>query len=340
MTGRTKTVLKYLFSASLAVLFLYLAFRGADLQKLYESLAGANYWWLLVMFVFLMVSHAVRSLRWRYFLDPIKPNIGFRNLFSGLMVGYLINNFLPRVGELVRPYAIGKLEAIPKSAALGTIVVERMFDTVSFLILVAIIPMVYEGPLLETFPWLQDAGVWILVFTIVVVGVLATLMVRRDWTDALLGVVQRKLPAGIAARINRVTHSFLDGFLFLKRPGNFLIIALLSILVWGLYIVMMYAAFFAFGIGGLGFGAALVVQAISSIGIAVPTPGGTGSYHVITSETLTRLFDVSQEVALSYATATHAVGFFSATVFGLYFFLQDHIKMSEAVAKVPGGEPS
>lgn len=332
MTGRTKTVLKYVFSTFLAAFFLYLAFRGADLQKLYSSLAGANYWWLAVMFVFLMVSHAVRSLRWRYFLDPIKPNIGFRNLFSGLMVGYLVNNFLPRVGELVRPYAIGKLESIPKSAALGTIVVERIFDTMSFLVLVAIIPLVYDGPLLETFPWLQDAGVWILAFTAAVVSFLATLMVRRDWTDVLLGIVQKVLPAGLGNRIGKVTHSFLDGFLFLKKPGNFLMIALLSILVWGLYIVMMYAAFFAFGIGGLGFGAAIVVQAISSIGIAIPTPGGTGSYHVITAEVLTRLFAVSQEVALSYATATHAVGFISATLVGLYFFLQDHIRVSDAVA--------
>jgi uncharacterized membrane protein YbhN (UPF0104 family) len=119
-----------------------------------------------------------------------------------------------------------------------------------------------------------------------------------------------------------------------KQPRPLAIILILSIVVWGLYALMTYVAFFAFDLNvTLGPGAALVVLAISSIGVAIPTPGGTGTYHFFTSETLVRLFGVASGPALSYATVTHAVGFVGVTLIGLYFFLKDQIRMSEAVAE-------
>ncbi len=297
----------------------------------------ANYWWMLVMFCFLMISHGLRSWRWRYLLEPVKANIGFRNLFSGVMVGYFLNNVLPRAGELARPYTIGKLESIPKSAAFGTIVVERIMDTITFLVLVVAVPLVYNGPLRETFPWLAQTGIIISCITLGMIIIIVALMLRRDWTDVLLNRFARFLSPGLSERIEGFTHSFLDGFLFLKRPRNFFVIFVLSCLIWFMYVLMMYVSFFAFGLGDrLGLGAAIVVQIISSIGVAMPTPGATGTYHVFTSQALIRLFQVSDDVALSFATVTHAVGYIGVTVIGLYYFLQDHIKVSEAIGKIPG----
>jgi hypothetical protein len=337
MTSRTRSLLKYCVSGLLTTVFLYVAFRGTDFEKLYSTLLAANYWWMLATLGCVMMSHAFRAWRWRYFLDPIKPNISFRNLFSGVMIGYFINNMLPRAGELVRPYSIGKLESIPKSAALGTIVVERIMDTVSFLILVVIIPLVYDGPLLQAFPWLNRAGTIISVVTFGFLLFVIILMVRRDWTDAIFTKVSGLFSPTVASKLDKVIHSFLDGFLFVKRPRNFFSILLLSVVVWSLYILMTYFAFFSFGLRELGFGAAIVVLAISSIGIAIPTPGATGGYHWFAAQTLIRLFSVSNEVALSYATVTHAVGFIGVTVVGLYFFLHDHINIKDAMKKPAEG---
>jgi uncharacterized protein (TIRG00374 family) len=141
----------------------------------------------------------------------------------------------------------------------------------------------------------------------------------------------------LAAKVNKIAHSFLDGFLFVKRPESFAAILVLSVLVWFLYIVMTYLAFFSFGLENqLGFGAAIVVLAISSIGVAIPTPGATGGYHWFAAQTLTGLFHVSYEVALSYATVTHAVGFVGITVVGLYFFLRDNVNIKDAMDKRVG----
>jgi glycosyltransferase 2 family protein len=334
MNRRLSTALKYLFSVLLTVVFLYVTFRGTDVHALVESVKDANYWWILLMFACLMLSHAVRAWRWRYLLEPIKPDIGFRNLFSGVMIGYLMNNILPRAGELARPYAIGKLEAIPKSAALGTIVVERLIDTVSFLVLVVLIPFVYHGPLVESFPWLQRSGMILSLVTLFALVVMVSLMLRRDWTDAVLRTLAPLLTAGIARRVDRMTHSFLDGFLFVKEPKNFLVIFLLSVAVWGLYVLMTYVAFFSFDLQHvLDLRAAIVILAISSIGVSLPTPGATGTYHLFATRAMTQLFLVPNETALSYATVTHAVGFVGVTIIGLYYLLQDHMKVSDAVRK-------
>jgi hypothetical protein len=322
-------------SILLALLFLYLAFRGTDLDKLLASLEGANYWWLLVSFSIMLSSHLVRAWRWRFLLDPMKPRIGLRNLFSGVMIGYFMNNLFPRAGEIARPYTIGKLENISASAALGTVVVERIMDTMAFVFMVFAIPLVYSGPLLESFPWLRSAGWIVLLITLPVMALPLVLMVRRDWTDRLLGIATRILPASWERRLRWIVHAFLDGFLFVKRPVVALEILLMTGVIWGLYLASMYAAFFGFGLQSqLGLGAGWVTLAISSIGIAIPTPGGTGTYHAFTSQTLTRLFHVDETLALSYATATHAVNFIGVTLIGLYFFLKDNMSLSEAVKGV------
>ncbi len=332
MTTSSKAILKFGLGFLVAIVFLALAFRNTNLDEVLESLRGVNYWWLLLMFLCLILSHAMRSLRWRYLLEPIKMNIGLRNLFSGVMIGYMMNNVLPRAGEIARPYAIGKLESIPKSSALGTIVVERLMDMMCFLVLILLIPLVYDGPLLNTFPWIEQAGLITAIVSIGLFVAMMFLMFRRDWTSALVGGLAKVLPGRFATKVEILAHSFLDGFLFLKRPGNFAIILILTVVVWGLYLLMTFVSFFAFGFQTqLGLGSALVVLAISSIGVAIPTPGATGTYHFFTSETLVRLFLIDADAALSFATATHAVGFIGVTIIGTYFFFHDHMRMKEVV---------
>lgn len=316
----------------LSGLFLYLAFRRTSFDDLFAAVRSANYWWLIPVFAILMASHVVRAVRWRLLLDPIKPRIGFRNLFSGVMIGYMMNNVLPRAGEIVRPYALGRLESIPASAALGTIVVERLMDILTFLALIVLLPFVYQGPLFTAFPWLERAGTILALVTLGLLGTLVLLMVRRDWTSRLLTVLNRILPHSTAARVTRIVHSFLDGFLFLKAPAKFLPIVTLSLVIWGLYLVMTYVSFLAFEFEHpLGLDAALVVLAISSIGVAIPAPGSTGTYHFFASQSLTALFGIGTGQALSFATVTHALGFVGVTLIGLYFFLRDHITLSDAV---------
>jgi len=332
MRVRSGDLFKYGVSACLTLFLLYLSFRGADTDALAAAVLTADYQWLLLMFVLLMASHVLRAVRWGYLLTPIKEGIGFRNLFSGVMVGYFVNNILPRAGELARPYALGRLEGISRSAALGTIVVERMIDAASFLILLTIIPLVYDGPLRETFPWLVNAGILLTVVMGIFLALIVLLVSRRDLTTRVIRSISRIIPERWHTRFSEVIHSFLDGFLIVRHPRHIVVLLLLSAGIWVLYIAMTRAAFQAFQMEDMiGWRAAVVVLAISSIGIAVPTPGSTGGYHFFASKTLSALFFVPPEVALGFATLTHGIGFVGTTTIGLYFLMHDHIRISEAV---------
>jgi hypothetical protein len=336
MTPRTRTVLQYLLSVVLTIVLLYAAFRGTDVERLYDAMRSADYGWLLIMLAFLMISHVLRSLRWRYFLDPIKEGIGLRNLFGGVMIGYFMNNILPRAGELIRPYTLARKEGISATSVLGTIVVERVIDGFSFLFLLAVLPLMYDGPLREVFPWLGESGLILSVVMAAFMVIMIVLMFNRGLASYVLSVFRMVLPARIYARVERMMHSFLDGFLFVKRPGSFAGIFLLSVGVWAMYAAMMYAGLVAFNLDRtLGWSGAVVVLTISSIGVAIPTPGSTGSYHVFTSQTLSRLFHVPDDVALGFATLTHAVGYIGVLVLGLYFVLRDHIRVADAMTRQP-----
>lgn len=338
MARRARIPLRYIISALVTLLLLYLAFRGTDFGRLLQTIAAANYWWILLSLVLLMISHALRAWRWRFLMNPIKSGIGFRNLFAGVMIGYLVNNVIPRGGELARPFVLGKLESLSKTAALGTVVVERLIDILCFLVLVMLLPVLYNGPLWSTFPWLETASITVSVITGGGLFVLIALMIRRDWTDALLRVIDPFLPRWIAARASGKVHAFLDGLLFLKNPGQSAAIVVLTVLVWYAYALMTYVAFFAFDLQGtLDFSASLVLLTISSVGVAIPTPGGTGSYHALTAQALQKLFLVDPAIALSYATVTHAVGYLGVTIVGSYFLFRDNVAVSDAVRTGNGG---
>ena len=336
---RVRPYLQYALSAALTVLFLWIAFRGTDPGRLLALMAGANYWWMLAMFACLMASHAVRSWRWGYLLSPVRKGIPFRSLFAGVMLGYMLNNVIPRAGELARPYALSRREHLSASSALGTIVVERILDTLTFLLLLAILPLVYDGPLVDSFPWLAGAGIALTAVTAGFLAGLTVLMMRRDWADRfLLAPAGRLLPRRMRPRAEAQAHAFLDGFLFMKNPATLAVIAISGGLVWFLYIVMTYVALFAFGLGGLGMRAAVVLLTISSIGIAIPTPGSTGSYHAFTSQALIRLFAVDPSVALSFATVTHAVGFVGVTLVGAWYLVRDRMAAPAAPKATPRRE--
>jgi uncharacterized protein (TIRG00374 family) len=341
MSIRLKSILRGVTGVLLALLFLYLAFRGSDLEKLESSLEGANYFWAFLAIPCLFISNFFRAWRWRYLLDPIKKNVSLRNLFSSLMIGYMVNNALPRVGEVVRPYNLGRLEDISKSAAFGTVLVERILDILTFLLCLAVIFLFYWKSLIQVFPWLGTASIIAAIVTLGIFGVFAFLLGRRELAFRWVRKLIKPLSPALSQKAERLLHSFLDGFLVITQPRQYLMIIVQSIVIWFWYVLMMYFPFYAFGMVrdySLDLGTAIVVTVISSIGFIIPVPGATGTYHWVTRECLSRLFGVNVEVALTYATVTHILGFVSVTLVGLVYFLRDHLKFSEALRAKEGNE--
>jgi uncharacterized protein (TIRG00374 family) len=338
MSVRLKSFIRISLSLALAVLFVYLAFRGSDFGKLKAALAEANYLWAVLLVPCLFVSHLFRAWRWRYLVGPIKEGVSLRNLFSSLLIGYMVNNALPRVGELVRSYNLGRLEGISKASVFGTVLTERILDMLSFLLCLAIILLASGPRLSEALPWLGSAGLILLIVVFSVIAILVFLLARRDlalrWLEVILGRFSRKT----RARVQRGVRSLLDGFLVIKDRRRYVVIGMLTLIIWFWYSLMMYLPFLAFEMVDryeVHFLSAVVVMVVTAIGYIIPAPGATGTYHWIARETLVGLYNVDVEVALSYATVTHLLSFVAVTLVGLFYFLRDNLRVSDALR---GGE--
>lgn len=336
-----KNTLQIVFSVGLALLFLYLAFRGKDLSAILSSLTDVHWSWFVILFIGSVISHVIRAWRWKYLLYPIKENISLRNVFSVVMIGYLINNVVPRLGELFRPYAMGKLEGVSKSATLGTIILERILDIVAFASIVLTVLFIYAEPFAVWFPALADLEWLFFVGAIVMLILFVLMFLKAEVFFKMFKGIARFLPRKFRAQGDRIYDSFISGFQAAKHPANFLMIGITSILIWMSYIVLLYIPFFIYNFpaeSGLNFGSATVLQVASGIAFALPTPSGIGSYHSFMSFSLVQLFHVDPLKALSFSVYTHAVGFVATTSVGLYFFFKDKIHVADLMTKNESGE--
>lgn len=320
--------LKVLLGILISVIFVYLSFRDVNFQEMLAALKGANYLWLLPAFFFMLISHWLRAVRWRYFLQPIKE-IQRHSCFSALMIGYAANNILPlRLGEFLRAFAIGKSQNIPKSSAFATIIVERLIDLLSLLVLLASTVLFYPLP-----EMIKNSGYLIFALTVSAMVFLVFLMEK---TDATINLLQKILPAKLFQFAQKVVRAFLQGFLVFKKSEHYFRIALYSVLVWALYAAVVYVSFFAFKLNEeyhLTMFSSLVVLVIVTIGIMIPSsPGFVGTYHWFCMQSLA-LYGVSQSKALSFAVISHAMNTIPYTIIGLVYFWKENLHFSDAVAE-------
>ncbi|MEK6565175.1 MAG: lysylphosphatidylglycerol synthase transmembrane domain-containing protein, partial [Bacteroidota bacterium] len=325
----------------LAAVFLYIAFRGTSFQDLWKSLLAANFFLLSLLVPVTFLGYWLRTVRWEYLLSPIKPNLSKRNLFSAVLIGYMINNVLPRVGELVRPYVIGKLENISKSSAFGTVVVERILDFMTFYFLVLVVMFLYPGAL---DPFINYFNLPRPVLILVAVGfflLFAFLFFKGDAIFKVLSMATRILPERYHGRIDKLRDSFLSGFGVSKMKEHFLMLFILSLLLQGTYAVGLFIPFYAFDSIRplhLDFGASVVLLTISSIAYVLPAPGAMGTYHSLLTVALVNLYSVDRITALSYSIVTHEVGYIVTMAVGLWFFLKDHVRVSDVALQGVNGE--
>jgi len=343
MSHTAKTILRNAFSFLLAFLFLYLAFRNARFDDLWNSLRTANYGWVLLLFPLNILSHWVRAVRWAYLLKPMKEQISTRNLFSGVMIGYAVNNVLPRVGEFVRPYVLGKLESISKSAALGTVVIERILDFTSFYFIVCVIMVVYPHSL---DPFVSNAALVRPLFLVGSFAALALFLLLFFKAEAMVRFLARwkhHVPERYRATVDHVFDSFTTGLSVAHMREHFVSITFLSMAIWGLYALCMYVPFFSLdpmAARGLTFGDAVLLLVISSIAWVLPAPGAMGTYHSFVTVVLIRLYGVDMTTALSYSIISHEVGYVVVMVLGAWYYLRDRLKLSDLAITTEKGESS
>jgi len=334
MSPRLKKVLQALLGFLLAGLFMYLAFRGVSFSDLWASLQNVNYVWISLLIPIAIVSHWLRAVRWAYLLSPVKAKTSHHKLFSAVMIGFMVNNVLPRVGEVVRAFAVGRSEGISKTAAFGTVVVERIIDMVTFLFILCIVLFISPNTLDPFFDNVDSVRPLFLVGSILFLGIFALLFFKGEALFSLLNILKRFVPKRFIGRYEDLVNSFLSGFGVAKHHDKLAMIIILSLLIYFFYALSLYVPFYAFSViaeKNLGFGASVILLMVSTMAFALPAPGALGTYHSFVTVALTGLYGIDKSTALSFSIVTHETGYIIITVVGLFYFIKDHLRFSEVM---------
>ncbi|RMD98596.1 MAG: UPF0104 family protein [Calditrichaeota bacterium] len=319
----------FIIGIIISAIFLYLAFRNVDLDGMVSALQKANYWWLLPGIVFMFISLVIRAYRWHYFVKPIR-DVKFKDLFSAMMIGYMANNVFPlRLGEVMRALAIGRSAKISRASAFATIIVERIIDILSLLIILGFTVFFHKFP-----PEIENAGLIIFFSAVTLVVFIVFLMEKTETTLRVVAWFISPLPLKAKKFVHKLLRSFLAGFEVFRHTHHYLAIILQSLALWILYAGIIFVTFFAFNIhleNDTIFIASLVILVMISIGIMIPSsPGFVGTYHYLAMQGL-GLFGVSQTDALSFAIILHISNYIPMTLVGMYYFWKENLHFQDAL---------
>ena len=317
----------------ISALFLYLAFRKVDFGQMLEALRKANYWYLLPAILILFLSHFLRALRWRYLLDPIK-RLDIGSLFSSLIIGYGANTITPaHLGEVLRAYVLGKTREISMGSTLATIVMERIIDVFSLLVLMFLAILIHPFP-----DWVVKSGYIMFAATLALFLFLIFFKKLGSRTESLLRVILKPVPERIGYKIEGGIEKFFSGILPLKRWHDYVTVVILSAAIWACYALAFHFGLQAFDLTKtfhLPWYTSFVLLVITTISIVVPSsPGYVGPYHYLCQVSLA-MFGVPASPALSYAVVFHAFNFLP--VLGLALFLASYKGMRIYSSDIGGG---
>lgn len=312
--------------------FLYLAFRGIGLAEVAAHIRRANVWLLLLSAATATCIFPLRALRWRPILDPIAPNLPFSKLWSATAIGMMINNVVPaRAGELARAYALSRAApAVPFPAAFASLAVDRLFDAVVVLLLMFVAmldPAFPRGATLMDRP-VANYAVGGVLFTLAVIAVVYAIVLFPARVLRTYELIAQRVAPRFEARGREALVSLSNGLSVLKTPGRFASVFAWTLLHWLVNALAFWIAFKAVGVQA-PFSAALFLQGIIAIGVAIPqAPGFFGVFETFGKYGL-GIFGVPPDAAVTWAIGFHFLSYVPITVIGAWYFLRAGLSMHD-----------
>jgi uncharacterized protein (TIRG00374 family) len=273
-----------LFSIAVIALIVYVFYRmDLDWGKLGSDLTHYDLVWLLPALVIYLLGYYIRGGRWVVLLAPVKK-CKFKSLFPTLLIGFMMNNVLPaRLGEFIRAYLNGKKEGISSSASLATIILERLFDGLTMVLVLTFALKFGHLPLNpDTMdPRIQTAirlspRVFGAAF-----GVLFLLILFQGAADRTARFFTGLAPTKLRPLLEKLASTFLQGLHILKSPKETLLVLTASVAAWTCEFTCFYLVAVGYHLSPpITFFTAALVMAIVNLGILIPNaPGGIGLFR-------------------------------------------------------------
>jgi uncharacterized protein (TIRG00374 family) len=317
---------------AVSAVFLYYAFRNIEWTRALETARHTNYWLLACSAAAATGMFPLRARRWRTILDPIAPKLPFGPLWRSTAIGVMITNVVPlRAGELARAYALTReVRTVTFSTALASIAVDRVFDAIVVLLLLAVGLLGAGFPASLTIEGYSIAHAATL-FAIAPLALLVALYALVFFPHTLIRLFEltaRRVSPAIEQRGSDMLRRFADGLSVLRTPGHFVAVFGWTLLHWLLQPVAFWLAFLAVGIR-VPWAATLIVQGIIVILVALPSaPGFFGVFEGGATIAL-NLYGVATSEAATWALIFHVASFIPITLIGAYYAVRLGVSMGD-----------
>jgi uncharacterized protein (TIRG00374 family) len=278
-----------------------------------------------------ILALVIRALRWQYLLEPL-GHVGFGNSFRATAVGFAASSVLPaRAGEVIRPYFLARHEDITATGAFATVILERVLDVMTVVVLLASSVFVFDrnvGAANPTaFTAMKWAGATALVAAIAALAVMFFLAGDPGRIGRWMSRLERTVPSKLAGLIGRVAEKFSRGLGAVRRPGRLGVALLWSFPLWLAIAAGQWAVALAFHID-VPFTGSFLIIALLVIGVAVPTPGAIGGFHEAFRLGVTTFFGAPDSAAVGAAIVAHLFSVGPALVLGLFFAAHAGLNLS------------
>ena len=324
-----RTHLRTVGVVGLAAALMAWVFRSTDPASVWTAVGRAGGGLIAAATAGIALAYVIRIRRWQLLLAPIGP-VGFGSAARATVIGFATSTIVPRLGEVVRPYLLSRREPLGMSAALATIVVERLLDMLAVILLFGLFLLVFSDDLPRTgehvLAGLKAGGLTVAVGAGMVLALVCAAARRPEWVAAFAGAVERLAPHGPGAVASRFIIRFSAGLGAARDPGRLLRAVSWSLAMWALVGIAAWWGCLAFGID-LPASSGLLLTALMALGVAVPTPAGVGGFHAAVQTGLTAVYGAPVEAAVGAALVLHAATFAPVTAVGLAWMARDGISL-------------
>jgi len=330
-----RTYVRNVIVLAVAVGLVGLFLRNVDLWRVATDISRARPEWLALSLATMVGNLGIRSLRWRYLLEPMGAT-SFSAAFRATAVGFAANSLLPaRAGEVIRPYFLARnakgSSQMTATGAFATIILERLLDVLTVVGLLTSYVFFFGQGLGRTNPTMVAGLKWAAATaaagSIAALVVLFVLAGDPERLRVTMERLERVLPSALAGLIARVAEKFARGLAAVRRPGRLIVALAWSLPLWLMIALGIWAVAVAFRIS-VPFTGTFLMMALLVLGVAVPTPGAIGGFHAAFRYGAVAFFGATDDSAVGAAIILHLFTIVPALFLGLLFAAQEGLNLS------------
>ncbi|MDN5627909.1 MAG: flippase-like domain-containing protein, partial [Weeksellaceae bacterium] len=278
-----KNTVTILVSVLVAGVFLWLALKGLDFEKISNSLKKANYLWVAAAAVFGVSAYIFRAVRWNLLLEPMGYQVSNANSLWSISFGYLMNLTIPRSGEVARSTALYGVEKVPVDKSFGTIILERVIDLVCMLVFL-VLTLIFKFDAIYSF--YERSGVRF--NPVFIIGIIAGCVLALV---TFFRFKERFRKFGFISKIIDFIDGIFAGLMSvfrLRQKGKFI---LLTAGIWICYFFASYLVCFSLPeTSDFTLADGCFILVVGTLGMIIPASGGIGAFNLAMKFGFTALF--------------------------------------------------